>query len=875
MIDDIKPRQKNRKRLWLALAALAAILAVIFVPPYISVSRYKSRITQLISASLGRPVRLSSVEVRLLPRPGFLLTDLTVEEDPAYGAEPVLHANTVKASIRLLSLWRGRLEIDTISVDEASLNVVRATAGHWNLDSLLRTATSQDRTAASSGAEHRVKLPYLEATNSRINIKSGDEKLPFSLVDADISFWQQNPGDWRIRLRGQPARTDLSLEQADTGIVRLEANPRQAPELRQMPMHIDLEWREAQLGQLTRLVFGSDPGWRGNLTGELHLDGTAEAAQIRTRLRASGVHRAEFSPAEPMDFDANCALLAHFTIRAIDNLVCDSPLGSGRIRLTGNLPGNLSGPAAAPHFTAELDRVPVALGLDALRTVRSGMAPGLVASGTASGKLTYAPATEEKAAQDQQAAPKPPARKGRKAVVGAPPVVQGPLTGSIAVESFQLSGAGLSEPIRIAKLVLEPASASADPASGDSQVLAATTTFPAGGASPLAASARLALSGYQLTLHGQASIGRARELARIAGIANVSALDALAGEPLTLDLAADGPWMPPPAPILAIAPAGATPAAVPAPASPADSLTGTVTLHNANWKVDYLVNHVEISQATLHLAATELRWDPVVFSYGPLKGTATLTLPAACALPQPCTPRFQVQFGALDAAVIQTSFLGAQEKTTLLSTLIERLRPTAAPAWPRLEGTVKAESLLLGPVTLREPVATIATLANGAEIAAFDASLLGGRVHGAGLFHAAQTPKDKPSYKLEGQFEKLSPQAVGQLFGWRSSGSSIDGNGKIELTGFTGDDLAASAAGALHFEWKRGTVAAPGSASVPPVLTRFDTWTADAGIAKGSLTLKNNEVKRGPHAEPVQASVTLTEHPKIAFQSSQPAQAKR
>lgn len=875
MIDDIKPRQKNRKRLWLALAALAAILAVIFVPPYISVSRYKSRITQLISASLGRPVRLSSVEVRLLPRPGFLLTDLTVEEDPAYGAEPVLHANTVKASIRLLSLWRGRLEIDTISVDEASLNVVRATAGHWNLDSLLRTATSQDRTAASSGAEHRIKLPYLEATNSRINIKSGDEKLPFSLVDADISFWQQNPGDWRIRLRGQPARTDLSLEQADTGIVRLEANLRQAPELRQMPMHIDLEWREAQLGQLTRLVFGSDPGWRGNLTGELHLDGTAEAAQIKTRLRASGVHRAEFSPAEPMDFDANCALLAHFTIRAIDNLVCDSPLGSGRIRLTGNLPGNPSTQAAVPHLIAELDRVPVALGLDALRTVRSGMAPGLIASGTASGKLTYAPATEEKAAQDQQAAPKPPARKGRKAVVGAPPVVQGPLTGSIAVESFQLSGASLSEPIRIAKFVLEPAPASANPASGDSQALAATTTFPAGGASPVAASARLALSGYQLTLRGQASIGRARELARIAGVANVSALDALAGEPLALDLAADGPWMPPTAPILTTSPAGVTPAVVPAPAPPADSLTGTVTLRNANWKADYLVNHVEISQATLHLAATELRWDPVVFSYGPLKGTATLTLPAACAPPLPCAPRFQVQFGALDAAVIQTSFLGAHEKTTLLSTLIERLRPTAAPAWPRLEGTVKAESLLLGPVTLREPVATIATLANGAEITAFDAGLLGGRVHGAGLFHAAQTPKDKPSYKLEGQFEKLSPQAVGQLFGWRSSGSSIDGNGKIELTGFTGDDLAASATGVLHFEWKRGTVAAPGSASVPPVLARFDTWTADAGIAKGSLTLKNNEVKRGAHTEPVQATITLAERPKIAFQPSQPAQAKR
>ena len=116
----------------------------------------------LISASLGRPVRLSSVELRLLPRPGFVLTDLTVEEDPAYGAEPVLHANTVTASIRLLSLWRGRLEIDTISVDEASLNLVRTAAGRWNLDSLLRTATAQaqsPRRAAPARQARPAALP--------------------------------------------------------------------------------------------------------------------------------------------------------------------------------------------------------------------------------------------------------------------------------------------------------------------------------------------------------------------------------------------------------------------------------------------------------------------------------------------------------------------------------------------------------------------------------------------------------------------------------------------------------------------------------------------------------------------------------------------
>ncbi len=164
MTEVAQRPQRERKRLWLALSAVVAILLFLIVPPLVSIGRYKSRITQLVSVSLGRPVRLSSVELRLLPWPGFVLTDLTVEEDPAYGAEPVLHANTVTTGIRLLSLWRGRLEISRISVDEASLNLVRNREGRWNLDPLFRAATARSGGAGRAGVP---PMPYLEATNSR------------------------------------------------------------------------------------------------------------------------------------------------------------------------------------------------------------------------------------------------------------------------------------------------------------------------------------------------------------------------------------------------------------------------------------------------------------------------------------------------------------------------------------------------------------------------------------------------------------------------------------------------------------------------------------------------------------------------------------
>jgi hypothetical protein len=879
MSDDMQGRQRNLKRLWQALVVLGVILAVLLVPPLVSISRYKSQITHLMAASLGRPVRLSSVSLRLLPRPGFVFSDLIVDEDPAYGAEPVLHANTVTASFRLLALWRGRLEISKISVDEASLNLVRSEAGRWNLDSLFRTAAATAQPGGGgNGLSRAVSLPFLVATNSRINIKNGVEKLPFSLLNTDLSFWQEEPGDWRIRLEGQPTRTDLSQEGTDTGTVRLQASLRRAPELRRMPLHIDLEWRDAQVGQLTRLVIGTDPGWRGDLTGELHVDGTADAAQVKTRLRAEGVHRAEFAPAVPMDFDARCGFLYHFSERAVENLACDSPLGDGSVHLAGQLPGN----GEAPHLSVELNRIPVQAGLDALRTVRSGLGPGLEAKGTVSGKITYAENAPESSVQKTVPGQAKPGKElAGKATAGKQPAAaQGPITGSLTVAGFQLSGDGLSQPLQIAKLVLVPVAPTHGKQPGESlpAALAATAAIPAGGSSPLTVVSRLTLYGYSMTVRGQASIARARELALVAGMTDAKALDALAGDPVAVDLSAEGPWMPAErVPFSDLSSAGSTnaqPASGQAVRPAADSLSGTVTVRNANWKADYLTNHVEIAQATLHMGNGETRWDPVIFTYGPVKGTASLTLPAACDAPQTCLPRFQIQFGDLDAGTLQAAFLGAHERGTMLSTLIARLRPSTAPVWPQLEGTVKADSLILGPVTLREATATLRILPTGAEITDLDAGILGGRVHGGGTLRMPQTDQENPSYTLEGQFEKLSPAAVGQLLGMRWQGGTFAANSKIELAGYTGKDLAATVKGALHFEWRHGAVSGP-AAQVPPALAHFNRWTADAAIANGAITLGQSEVQQGLRKRVVEGAVTLGEPAKAAFTAPKEAQAKK
>jgi len=776
---------------------------------------------------------------------------------------------------------------------------VRAAPGRWNLDSIFRTAAAQ--TGPALTASRVAPLPYLEATNSRINFKNGVEKLPFSLVNADVSFWQENPGEWRIRLRGQPARTDVSLYLEETGVVRIEASMRRAPTLRQMPLHLDLDWRNAQFGQLARLITGSDLGWRGDLTGELHLDGTADSAQIATRLRATGVHRAEFTPASPLDFDANCAFVYHYSRRSLENLACDSPLGNGHLHITGEKPDQ----SAPPHFSVELDRIPVAAGLGALRILRSGLAPDLDAKGTVSGKIVYAAGVIGNAGPAKPVEPdrNPPARAGSEPA--------GPLTGSLTVADLVLSGGGLSRPVQAPKFTLEPvASASAapnvapvgeQPGEEDSpQALAGTVAILAGGTVPLIFNVRFSLAGYRIGVRGQASFARAREFARAVGIQETSALASLAGEPIAVDLSAEGPWLAPEKiPLEQVFPAEAAPASAPESSPPvsavvgatavpaADTVTGTVTMRNANWKADFLASHVAIAEATLHLGDGSFRWDPVDFSYGPVKGTASLTLPADCSTQtssQPCVAQFQVQFAELDAAAFESALLGAREKGTLLSTLIDRLHPSSASPWPRLDGTVSADSLVLGPVTLQGVSSTLRILPGGAEITSLDASLFGGNVHLGGTLSKPATDEDKPAYTLTGDFQELNAADVGRLLGLRWTGGALNGNGNLELSGYTGEDLAASAKGTLHFDCRQGSIAAAKTAtvgeaakpaSIPAALAHFDRWTADASIANGAIELGKNQVVTGVRERSVEGTVTFGDAPKVSFAAPKETHAEK
>lgn len=380
-----------RRLLYLAFALLAVILLVL-LPPLINVNRYQRRIATSISDSLGRPVHLDKVTLTLLPLPGFTLDNLVVSEDPAFGSEPIIRANSVHATLRISSLWRRRVEFSTISFTEPSVNIVHTADGSWNLESiLLRAAHIDAAPTAQRKAGPAPRFPYIEATGARLNLKLDQEKTPISLTDAEFALWLPDPQQWRIRLQAHPARTDTNA--SDTGTLSLEGTLGRAHSWDQVPISLKGDWRNVPLGEASRVIIGHDAGLRGEMTLSAVAQGTIATSSLQTRLRLADARRADFIPGQPLNVDLQCLGTSTHAFHSFQNIRCNWPplssSGTPLLAITAVLP-DIRHPKLA-EVDVVTPGLPAATLLQWLHVASPRVPPDITAAGSLTGALSYRP----------------------------------------------------------------------------------------------------------------------------------------------------------------------------------------------------------------------------------------------------------------------------------------------------------------------------------------------------------------------------------------------------------------------------------------------------------------------------------------------------
>ncbi|MBZ5643539.1 MAG: AsmA family protein [Acidobacteriia bacterium] len=264
-----------RKRKWLrwvlAVAVLTFAASAAFSRALQTAAARRYLITRLV-ASFGRPVDVARFDFSLLDGARLEAHSVTVSEDPGFGNEYFLRAETLTAGLRWSALLSGRFEFGSVTLSRPSLNLVRDADGRWNIERWLPPAPSAASRPGfvgpiSSGTAQAQRIYRINVDGGRINFKQQDDKSPFALLDVSGNVARDTTGRWQLDLQARPMRAGVELQ--DIGMFRLRGTIA-GTSARLQPAELNLTWRAASVADALRLARQQDYGIRGTLALDLN-----------------------------------------------------------------------------------------------------------------------------------------------------------------------------------------------------------------------------------------------------------------------------------------------------------------------------------------------------------------------------------------------------------------------------------------------------------------------------------------------------------------------------------------------------------------------------------------------------------------------------
>ncbi len=761
----------KRSKQRILLIVTAVILVVIIVPPYITLTHFSARIASAIGNAVGRKVSVGRVALRLFPEPGFSLGNVVVSDDPSLSAEPMLSAGEVTATLRLSSLWRGRLEIGKLSLKYPSMTLVRGADGRWNIESLLEQARKiPSAPTATVRPESRPRFPYIEAEGGRINFKFGMEKKVYALSDADCALWLASEDQWAVRLAARPVRTDNNL--SDTGTLKLSGTFQRAGNLRNTPLQLRVELQRTQLGQLTTLIYGRDRGWRGSASVVATMQGIPAALNVTADATVDDFRRYDILSGEPLRLEAHC-VAAYSTANAqLSPVKCQLPIGGGTLTASGTVQ-NLLAPAAYDVSLSAAGLPAQALVVMA-RHVKKDLPADLAARGSLDGSFSLRKGSGE---QDYAGEGILSGIELRSNTLG-PPLVLGKL-------SFVLSGPG-AEQVKTSRQNRRQLAVT--PTATQKVISLRPFTVPLGGAAPAKASGWFSPSGYSIAIEGEGRLQRLLQVARGLGL---RAPQPIATGSARFDLQIAGQWF----------------------GFAAPTTTGTAQIRGVTASLQGIAAPVQIAAAELVLRPADVTLQKIAATFnGPhLAMKGWLRLPRGCETLEECPVRFELSTDQVATEDLHRllnprlrsrpwyDVLTARDSGSLFSSL-------------HAEGHISAARLLLRSLAAKRVVAAVKIEPGRVVVSDLQGELFGGTLQAD---CRADFSGAVPTYALRGRLEHASMAQVANAMGddWATGATEFVFQGTA--AGWISTDFATSAAGSVQFDWRDGAMAHVALAGTP------------------------------------------------------------
>lgn len=302
--DSARRLRLRRALKWLVVVVCALWLLDSGISLLMTHTRLHRRLTARLAAAFGRPVEVGTFEFSLWTGPELEADSVVVEDDPRFGHEYFLRAESLTIRFRWQSLLRGRLELGTLSLSHPSLNLVRNPDGDWNLYEWLPKPSVPGSAAAPNAAKAAVQPPHtigpvrsnssvlrfrkIEIDSGRINFKEGASKQPIAFINVNGAFETESPGRWRMDFYATPMRAATVVQQP--GVIHLTGHVG-GTSSRLRPASLELTWTDASITDVLSLARSYDYGIHGAAALYLTAETTGDAWKLRGRTELRQIHR--------------------------------------------------------------------------------------------------------------------------------------------------------------------------------------------------------------------------------------------------------------------------------------------------------------------------------------------------------------------------------------------------------------------------------------------------------------------------------------------------------------------------------------------------------------------------------------------------------
>ena len=257
------------------ILGVVAVSAMITILIFLDPNDYKDHIAARVKEHTGRDLNINGdIKLSFYPWLGIDVEQFSLSNAPGFGERPLLQAKTIKARARLFPLLRKQLEMDTLVIHGAEINLARNENGVTNWDDLVTPPTEQQKTASDRSLPvAALALGGIDIKDANLHWQDQQKGVVYKISNASLNTGALKPGEpveITAALAVSASQPALSSAINFTGTVAYEDGG-DALTLKPMALDAIVAGKDIPDGQA-----------RLKLTSEIHVDFNKATARIES-----------------------------------------------------------------------------------------------------------------------------------------------------------------------------------------------------------------------------------------------------------------------------------------------------------------------------------------------------------------------------------------------------------------------------------------------------------------------------------------------------------------------------------------------------------------------------------------------------------------